>query len=84
MKAQVFYTGSTFNYLRAMLVSLLLSATLAVAEPQPLAPPDTSSPRATLKSYQDIMSEYGRLMRTDLHTKKQASELDDQRLEDKA
>jgi MscS family membrane protein len=63
---------------------LLLSTNLAIAEPHPLAPPDTSSPRATLKSYLDIMGDYAHLMRVDLHTKDRASEMRDQQLEDKA
>jgi MscS family membrane protein len=63
---------------------LLLSTNLAIAEPHPLAPPDTSSPRATLKSYLNIMGDYAHLMRVDLHTKDRASEMRDQQLEDKA
>ena len=67
------------------IVCFFLSTTnLTASEPNPLAPPDTSSPRATLKSYLDIMGEYALLLRTDLHTKKQASEFNDQRLEDRA
>ena len=50
----------------------------------PLAPPDTSSPRATLKSFQDIMGEYGRLLKEDIHTKSRASELRDDFLGNKA
>ena len=73
-----------FRYLCPFFVFLLFATTLIASEPNPLAPPDTSSPRATLKSYLDIMGEYGRLMRTDLHTKDRASEFGDQRLEDKA
>lgn len=76
--------GSTLKYLAPWLVFLLFATNLIASEFNPLAPPDTSSPRATLKSYLDIMGEYGRLLRTDLHTKSQASELRDQRLEDKA
>jgi MscS family membrane protein len=75
---------SVFRYLCPFFVFLLLTTNLTGSEPNPLAPPDTSSPRATLKSYLDIMGQYGRLLQTDLHTKKQASELRDQRLEDKA
>ena len=74
----------TFKYLRAMLIFWLFAANLAAAQPHPLAPPDTSSPRTTLKSYLDIMGEYGRLLRADIHTKDQASKLRDQNLEDKA
>ena len=74
----------TFKYLRAMLIFWLFAANLAAAQPHPLAPPDTSSPRTTLKSYLDIMGEYGRLLRADIHTKDKASKLRDQDLEDKA
>jgi len=74
----------TFKYLRAMLIFWLFAASLAAAQPHNLAPPDTSSPRTTLKSYLDIMGEYGRLLRADIHTKDQASKLRDQNLEDKA
>jgi MscS family membrane protein len=75
---------STLKYLTAWLIFLFLASNLIASEPNPLAPPDTSSPRATLKSYLDIMGQYARLMRTDLHTKDRASKLLDQRLENKA
>jgi MscS family membrane protein len=81
---QLFGMSITFKYLRAMLIFWLFAASLAAAQPHPLSPPDTSSPRSTLKSYLDIMGEYGRLLRADIHTKDQASKLRDQNLEDKA
>jgi hypothetical protein len=64
---------SAIRYVYPLFVFLLFAASLAIAEPHPLAPSDTSSPRATLKSYLDIMGEYGRLMRKDLHTKKRVT-----------
>jgi MscS family membrane protein len=73
-----------FRYLCPLFVFWLFATNLIASEPPPLAPPDTSSPRATLKSYLEIMGEYGRLMQTDLHTNDRASEIRDQRLEDKA
>ena len=73
-----------FRYLCPFFVFLLFATTLIASKPNPLSSPNTSSPRATLKSYLDIMGEYARLMQTDLHTKNQVSELRDQRLEDKA
>ena len=75
---------NAFKYLGPIFVFLLFATNLIASGPNLLAPPDTSSPRATLKSYLNIMGEYARLMRTDLHTKNQTSELRDQRLEDKA
>ena len=75
---------TVLRYICPLILLWLCATNLIASEPHPLAPPDTTSPRATLKSYLDIMGEYGRLLRTDLHTKKQASELLDQRLEDKA
>ena len=72
------------RYVCPLFAFLLFAASQAIAVPHLPAPPDTSSPRATLKSYLDIMSEYARLMRTDLHTKTRSSEIRDQQLEDKA
>jgi MscS family membrane protein len=60
------------------------AAEIAKILQNPLAPPDTSSPRATLKSFQGIMGEYGRLLKKDIHTKTGASELRDELFEDKA
>jgi hypothetical protein len=81
---QLFDMSTTFKFLQAMLILWLFAANLAAAQPHNLSPPDTSSPRTTLKSYLDIMGEYGRLLRADIHTKDQASKLRDQNLEDKA
>ena len=75
---------NAFKYFAPLFVFLIYATNLIASEPYLLAPPDTSSPRATLKSYLDIMGEYARLMQTDLHTKDRTSELLDQRLEDKA
>jgi len=71
-------------YLSPLIVILLFAKTLVAADPRPLAPPDTSSPRATLKSFQDIMGEYGRLLKEDIHTKSRTSELRDDFLGNKA
>ena len=75
---------SVLRYLCPLFLIWLCATSLMASEPHLLAPPDTSSPRATLRSYLDIMGEYARLLRTDLHTKDQASKLRDQQLEDKA
>jgi len=71
-------------FLSPLIIILLVAKTLAAADPRPLAPPDTSSPRATLKSFQDIMGEYGRLLKEDIHTKSRVSELSNDFLENKA
>lgn len=75
---------NVFRYYCPLFVFLLFVTNLLASVPNPLAPPDTSSPRATLKSYLDTMGEYARLMREDINTKDQASKLRDQQLEDKA
>jgi MscS family membrane protein len=67
-----------------LIVLPLLLTDVRAADPHPLAPPDTSSPRATLKSFQDIMGEYGRLLKEDIHTKSRTSELRNDFLEDQA
>ena len=67
-----------------LIILPLLLTDVRAANPHPLAPPDTSSPRATLKSFQDIMGEYGRMLKKDIHTKSQVSELRSEILEEKA
>jgi len=76
--------SSASRYLCPISAIFFLETSLAFGEPHALAPPDTSSPRATFKSYLDIMGEYGRLMRADIHTKTRSSKFRDQQLEDKA
>ena len=74
---------SAIRHIYPIVTISFLAAALAIAEPHPLAPPDNSSPHATLKSHFDIMGEYAGLMRTDLHTKTRFSEIRDQQLEGK-
>ena len=56
-----------FKYLGPLFVFWLLATNLAAAGTHPLAPPDTSSPRATLQSFQGTMGEMARLLREDIH-----------------
>ena len=55
------------RYLCPLVVFLLCAANLIASEPHPLAPPDTSSPRATLQSFQGTMGDMARLLREDIH-----------------
>jgi MscS family membrane protein len=64
-------------------ICLLAAAPHTLAQPS-LAPPDTSSPRATLQSLQQIMSEYGELLKQDIHTVSDASKARKLSLEAKA
>ena len=61
---------------------LLLAITVKAAEIYPLEPPDTSSPRATLKSFLDIMREDRILMDQDPYLESKASQLRDEQLEE--
>ena len=62
----------------------LFTTTLQASESHPLEPADTSSPRATLRSFQKIMGEYGDLLRGDMYMLTQGSVLRDDYLDKKA
>jgi MscS family membrane protein len=55
------------RYLCPLFVFLLCATNLIASELNPLAPPDTSSPRATLQSFQGTMGDMARLLREDIH-----------------
>ena len=57
---------------------LLLAVTVEAAKIHPLEPPDTSSPRATLKSFLDIMREDRILLDQDPYLESKASQLRDE------
>lgn len=67
VKRQAYSMKSVFRYLFPLFVFLLCATNLIASEPYPLAPPDTSSPRATLQSFQGTMGDMARLLREDIH-----------------
>ena len=67
VKRQAYSMKSVFRYLFPLFVFLLCATHLIASEPYPLAPPDTSSPRATLQSFQGTMGDMARLLREDIH-----------------
>ena len=71
MKVHLPNPVNSYTYLRRLLIlNLLLSVLLAPSEssaqndPNPLKPADTTSPRATLKSFVDNMNSWYKLIKT--------------------
>ena len=67
IKRQAYSMKSVFRYLCPLFVFLLCATNLIASELNPLAPPDTSSPRATLQSFQSTMGDMARSLREDIH-----------------
>ena len=68
-----------------ILLSLLFMFTSALqaAQSHPLAPPDTSSPRATLKTFLEIMRQSRTLLEKDPYLESKESLAEDERLEER-
>ena len=76
------FNKNAYRFLIILGALLLLSITVEAAEIYPLEPPDTSSPRATLKSFLDSMRESKALIDEDYFLKNKASQDRDEQLEE--
>ena len=84
VKPQIFHTKHISSLLIICCAGLIFAAMLEAAQIHPLAPPDTSSPRATLQSFLTLMRKSKAIVKQDRYYKQKVSRERDEFLEEQA